>query len=104
MPPRKTPMRTCTGCASTSDKRAFVRFVRSPDGDVAVDPTGKANGRGAYTCARTDCFETAVRKGRLASTLRVRLSEEDVDQLRSQFECQLADRGLRSEKAGEACA
>ena len=49
---RTPPIRTCTWCGSTSDKREFVRFVRTPEGDVALDPTGKANGRGAYTCAR----------------------------------------------------
>ena len=97
-------MRTCTGCGSTSDKREFVRFVRAPDGEVDVDPSGKANGRGAYTCATLECFESALRKGRLASTLHVRLTEEDADRLRKRYESLLSERGLLSVKEGDACA
>jgi predicted RNA-binding protein YlxR (DUF448 family) len=93
MRPRKPPIRTCTGCAATSDKRGFVRFVRMPDGTVDLDPTGKASGRGAYVCERLDCFETAVRKRKLASALRVNLKEDDTDRLRAELERFLETRG-----------
>ncbi|MBE0476836.1 MAG: YlxR family protein [Coriobacteriia bacterium] len=86
---RKTPTRTCVGCREPDDKRELVRFVRTPEGDVELDPTGKANGRGAYVCARMECFEAAVRRGRLASALRVNLTEEDVDRLRRDLEALL---------------
>ena len=102
MRPRKTPTRTCIGCATASDKREFVRSVRTPEGDVHVDPTGKANGRGAYTCARLECFETAVRKRKLASALRVNLKEDDTDRLRAEFEELLEDRGALAHKDGDA--
>jgi predicted RNA-binding protein YlxR (DUF448 family) len=51
-----------------------------------VDPTGKANGRGAYTCPTLECFDKAVRTRKLANALRVNLSEDDVERLRSEFE------------------
>ena len=86
MKTRKAPARTCVGCTSGSDKRALVRFVRSPEGDVRVDSTGKANGRGAYTCARLECFEKAVKTRKLANALRVTLGEDDIDRLRAEFE------------------
>lgn len=73
------------GCGTGSDKRELVRFVRTPDGEVEVDRTGKANGRGAYTCPTMECFDKAVRTRKLASALRVSLSEYDVDRLRSEF-------------------
>lgn len=83
---RQTPLRTCIGCGTGSDKKALVRIVRTPEGDVAVDPTGKANGRGAYICASTDCFDAALRRKRLDSALRVRLNEEELDRLRREFD------------------
>ena len=75
--PRHVPQRTCVGCRSTAPKRGFVRVVRGPDGHVAVDPTGKANGRGAYVCAEPRCWEVALQRGRLAQSLRVTIAEED---------------------------
>jgi predicted RNA-binding protein YlxR (DUF448 family) len=99
---RKTPTRTCIGCGTASDKRDFARFVRTPEGDVRVDPTGKASGRGAYTCARLECFETAVRKRKLASALRVNLREEDIDRLRAEFERNLENTGALVHEDGDA--
>ena len=86
MKQRKVPTRTCTGCATSSDKRQFVRFVRTPEGHVEVDPTGKANGRGAYLCADADCFETARKRRRLDSALRVTLKEDDYTRLKRDFD------------------
>lgn len=97
-------MRTCTGCAATSDKRDIVRFVRTPEGDVVLDPTGKANGRGAYVCARLECFEAAVRKRRLDPALRVTLRDDDIDRLRADFEGLLQARGPLDTKDGDASA
>ncbi|HEX9093738.1 MAG TPA: YlxR family protein [Coriobacteriia bacterium] len=93
MGPRKPPIRTCTGCGATSDKREIVRFVRLPDGSVELDETGKANGRGAYVCAALECFEAAVRKRRLGPALRVNLKEDDTDRLRAELERYLEKRG-----------
>lgn len=87
---RKTPLRTCVTCGTTSEKHALVRIVRDTEGEVSVDPTGKRNGRGAYLCGRMDCFEQAVKRGRLDSALRVRLKDDDIDRLRREFEQSLA--------------
>ena len=73
---RHIPQRTCVGCRTTSDKRAFTRVVRTPDGAVEVDPTGKHNGRGAYLCDRHECWEEAVKKDRLSRALRTAVSPE----------------------------
>lgn len=83
---RKTPTRTCVACRESGAKRELVRVVRTSDGDVHVDPSGKANGRGAYVCASSECFETAVKRKRLESSLNVSLNEEDVERLREEFE------------------
>ena len=98
---RKPPIRTCTGCGTSTDKREIVRFVRTPEGDVHLDASGKAIGRGAYTCARLECFETAVRKRKLASALRVNLKEDDIDRLRAEFERHLETSGTLVHEDGE---
>lgn len=90
MTAQKTPIRTCIGCGETSDKRAIVRFVRTPDGYVELDATGKAKGRGAYMCEQLDCYELAYKRRKLASALRVALNEDDYDRLRRDFSALLA--------------
>jgi hypothetical protein len=86
MKARKLPTRTCVACRCSDDKRGFVRIVRTPDGHVIVDPTGKANGRGAYLCAKAECFQVARQRRRLDSALRVTLQNDDYDRLRRDFD------------------
>ena len=79
---KHVPQRTCIGCRTAGNKRAFVRVVRTPEGTVTVDPTGKQNGRGAYICERVECWETAVTKDRLAKALRTGVSAVEREELR----------------------
>lgn len=74
--PRKSPQRTCIACRSTGDKRALIRIVRTPHG-VEVDETGKLAGRGAYLCHQPACWQVAVKKNRLDSALKTRLSPDE---------------------------
>ncbi len=80
---RHVPQRTCVGCRIASTKRQFVRTVRAPDGAVRVDPTGKANGRGAYLCPQRSCWDAALKRGRLASALRAEIRPGDLEALRA---------------------
>ena len=75
--PRRIPQRTCVACRSTSGKWELVRIVRTPDGAVEVDESGKKSGRGAYLCARTSCWIDAMKKGRVDAALRVKLTPDD---------------------------
>jgi uncharacterized protein len=68
---RDGPQRTCVVCRSTTAKRALHRIVRSPDGGVGYDPTGKAPGRGAYLCGQPACLETAIRRRSIHRALKV---------------------------------
>lgn len=56
---KKSPKRLCSGCQTFQDKKAMVRIVRTPTGEVVVDPTGKAPGRGGYVCKNADCIQQA---------------------------------------------
>jgi len=84
--PRKVSNRTCVACRCADEKRWFVRIVRTPDGHVLVDPTGKANGRGAYLCAKPECFDVARLRRRLDTALKVNLRDDDYDRLRRDFD------------------
>ncbi len=75
--PKHIPMRTCVACKETKPKRELLRVVRTPDGHVLLDATGKKSGRGAYICARLSCWETALKKKRLEQEFELALSEED---------------------------
>ncbi len=99
MKAHKTPIRTCIGCGETNEKRSVVRFVRTVDGHVELDSTGKAKGRGAYMCEQLDCFELAYKRRRLASALRVALSEDDYDRLRRDFVALLTARDAESKES-----
>ena len=62
-------------------KRALVRVVKTTEGEVHPDPTGKRAGRGSYLCHSPECWERAVKKGRLERSLRTKLSKEDAERL-----------------------
>ena len=80
--PRKVPQRTCIACRGTEAKRGLVRVVRTPEGRVELDPTGKKNGRGAYVHDTAACWDEALKKERLTRALRVTVAPADLDALR----------------------
>lgn len=72
--PKHVPQRTCVACREQSAKRTLTRIVRTTEGTVEIDPTGKKNGRGAYLCDRRVCWERGLAKGILARALNVEIS------------------------------
>jgi len=66
---RRVPMRMCLGCQQMKPKRELIRVVRTPQGEVVLDPTGKKSGRGAYVCPDPGCLEKAVKGKRLEKAL-----------------------------------
>ncbi len=62
MKTKKIPMRMCTGCGEMFDKRTLVRVVKSPEGEISLDVTGKKSGRGAYVCKNAACLKLARKK------------------------------------------
>jgi hypothetical protein len=80
---KHVPQRTCVGCRAVNAKRQLVRVVRSPAGQVEVDPTGKAAGRGAYLHARRACWEQALDRKTLDQALKLTLTDADRAALRA---------------------
>jgi uncharacterized protein len=64
-------MRMCLGCQQMKPKKELLRIVRTPEGTVELDPTGKRNGRGAYICSDLVCFQTAVKERRFRKAFEV---------------------------------
>ena len=83
---KKIPMRQCMGCREMKPKRELVRVVRSPEGEVSVDLTGKKNGRGAYVCRDAQCLKKAVKTKALSRALETPVPEELYDRLRDELE------------------
>jgi uncharacterized protein len=80
---RHVPQRTCIACRKQEGKRALIRVVRTPEGRVVVDETGKANGRGAYLHAARDCWEKALKRGTITVALKITPANDDVEALRA---------------------
>lgn len=79
---KKIPERSCIGCRGKFPKKELTRIVRTPEGDVKLDPTGKLNGRGAYLCPKPECLEKAYKGDRLSQALKTDVSEEIYNRLR----------------------
>ena len=80
--PGKLPQRSCVACRQVRAKSELVRLVRTPQGEVCLDATGKLAGRGAYLCPDLCCLEKAVKQGKLNRALARPLSAEVVEMAR----------------------
>lgn len=70
MSAKKTPMRMCTGCREMKPKQQLIRIVKTPDGEIKLDTTGRLNGRGAYICKSADCLKKRRRRALCRARLR----------------------------------
>lgn len=80
--PKKIPQRMCLGCRQMKPKKELTRIVRTIDGKIEVDLTGKKSGRGAYICKDPKCFEIALKEERLSKALDTAVSRETVSRLK----------------------
>lgn len=75
MKPKKIPMRMCLGCNEMKPKKELIRVVKSPEGEISLDFTGKKSGRGAYICRSTECFGKARKARRFEKAFSCRIDE-----------------------------
>lgn len=78
---RKTPERMCVACREMRDKRSLIRIVKTPEQEVKIDLTGKANGRGAYLCKTEECINLALKKKQLERALNIAIPENVFSEL-----------------------
>ena len=84
--PKKIPMRQCLGCREMKPKKELVRVVKSPEGEVSLDLTGRKPGRGAYVCPRVDCLRLARKARRLEKAFSCPIPAEGYDRMEEGFE------------------
>jgi len=78
---KKIPYRTCIGCKQVKPKRDLLRIIRTPEGKIEVDKTGKKSGRGAYLCYNVECFKEALKKNGILKALKVDLSQDKIKEI-----------------------
>ena len=83
---RQPSLRMCIACRGLFDKKDLQRIVRTPEGDVLFDPTGKAAGRGAYLCSDPECLKKLVKNRLLNKSFKTQVSQEAYDLLLSAYE------------------
>ena len=79
---KSLPQRTCTVCGEKKNKNDLIRVVKDKDGNISIDKTGRANGRGAYICDNIECLEKAIKTRKLERTFETKISEEIYESLR----------------------
>ncbi len=83
---RKVPMRKCTGCGEMKSKREMLRVLRTTEDEIILDATGRKNGRGAYLCGSTECFQKAVKSRGLERSLKTVIPAEVYESLEKEIE------------------
>ena len=78
---KKTPMRLCLGCREMKPKSVLIRVVKSPEGAISLDLTGKGPGRGAYVCRSSECLKRAMKSKALSRALSTSIPEEILEAL-----------------------
>ena len=73
---KKIPLRQCLGCREMKPKSELIRIVKSPEGDISIDPIGKKPGRGAYLCSSQSCFKRIVKSKALSRVFKAPISDE----------------------------
>ena len=79
---KKIPLRKCTGCGDMKDKRDMLRVVKTKESEFFLDTTGKANGRGAYICASSECLEKSIKNSGLERSFKTRIPQNIAEDLR----------------------
>lgn len=85
MKTKKIPMRMCLGCGEMKPKKELVRVVKSKEGEISLDLTGKKAGRGAYICRDAQCLKKARKARRLEKSFACRISDEIYDSMEEEL-------------------
>ena len=85
MQPKKIPMRKCTGCGEMKPKKELVRVVKSPEGEISLDLTGKKNGRGAYDCKDAACLKKAQKAKRIERAFDCAIPDEIFEKMEQEL-------------------
>jgi predicted RNA-binding protein YlxR (DUF448 family) len=82
---KKIPFRMCAGCGEMKSKKEMIRVLKTPEGEIVIDATGKKNGRGAYICSSVECLQKAVKTKALERSLKVNIPKELIETLEKEL-------------------
>lgn len=82
---KKVPLRMCIACRTMQPKKNLVRIVKNSDGQIFVDKTFKANGRGAYLCNSTTCLEKCIKSKALNRAFKCEISNEILENIKNEI-------------------
>lgn len=83
---KKVPQRKCIACQDRDSKKELIRIVKNKEGEIFLDPVGKANGRGAYICKSSECLKKAIKTKGLNKAFKVEVSNEVYEKLLAELE------------------
>lgn len=88
---KKIPMRQCVGCGEMKGKKEMMRVLKTTEGPIVLDVTGKKNGRGAYLCKQAECLKLARKNKGLERSFKMNIPDEVYDSLEKEFESSEAE-------------
>ncbi|MCR5755437.1 MAG: YlxR family protein [Acetatifactor sp.] len=83
---KKIPLRQCVGCGEMKGKKDMMRVLKTAEGEICLDTTGKKNGRGAYLCKSAECLKKARQNKGLERSFKIGIPSEVYDSLEKEFE------------------
>ena len=83
---KKNPLRQCIGCGEMKNKREMIRVIKTPEGEILLDATGRKNGRGAYLCPSGECLKKAVKNKGLERSFKMAIPKEIYENLEKEME------------------
>ena len=86
MKTKREVKRMCVGCGEMFDKKELIRVVKSPQGEVSLDLTGKKNGRGAYVCNNPECLKKARKRNSIERSFSMKIEDEVYDKMEEEIE------------------
>lgn len=83
---KKIPLRQCIGCGQMKGKKEMMRVIKTPEGEVVLDVTGKKNGRGAYLCQQEECLKMAMKNKGLERSFKMSIDKQIYEKLQKEYE------------------
>lgn len=83
---KKTPLRQCIGCGEMKSKKEMIRILKTSEGEILLDATGRKNGRGAYVCPTMECLKKAIKSKGLDRSFKMAIPKEVYETLEKEME------------------
>ena len=83
---KKIPLRQCVGCGEMKAKKEMMRVIKTPEGEIVLDVTGKKNGRGAYLCQQEECLQKAMKNKGLERSFKMSIDQAIYEKLQKEYE------------------